>query len=200
MTEFQAALLLQQMTRLEEQSHRREQNAAYLTEQLKEIPGIVPARCTTAARAMPIISTCFGMINTQFQDVCHGRSSSEALHAEGIPASGGYQPYSTGLEPFLKNTLESRGFQTIYGQERISEYFAKTHRPVNDHLCETAVWLTQTTLLGPVLGYGPDRGGDPEGEEERGQAGESVRFSSFFCALNEAPASPGWSIERTDHF
>src|SRR5262249_32220085 len=38
MTEFQAALLLQQLTRLEEQSRRREQNAAYLTEQLKEIP------------------------------------------------------------------------------------------------------------------------------------------------------------------
>ena len=44
MTEFQAALLLQQLTRLEEQSRRREQNAAYLTGLLREIPGIAPAR------------------------------------------------------------------------------------------------------------------------------------------------------------
>ena len=44
MTEFQAALLLQQLTRLEEQSRRREQNAAYLTELLREIPGIAPAQ------------------------------------------------------------------------------------------------------------------------------------------------------------
>ena len=44
MTEFQAALLLQQLTRLEEQSRRREQNAAYLTELLREIPGITPAQ------------------------------------------------------------------------------------------------------------------------------------------------------------
>ena len=44
MTEFQAALLLQQLTRLEEQSRRREQNAAYLTELLREVPGITPAK------------------------------------------------------------------------------------------------------------------------------------------------------------
>ena len=36
--------LLQQMTRLEEQSRIRERNAAYLTKQLEQIPGIIPAR------------------------------------------------------------------------------------------------------------------------------------------------------------
>ena len=44
MTEFQAALLLQQLTRVEEQSRVREQNAQYLTSLLREIPGISPAR------------------------------------------------------------------------------------------------------------------------------------------------------------
>jgi dTDP-4-amino-4,6-dideoxygalactose transaminase len=44
MTEFQAAILLAQMTRLEDQMKTREQNAAYLRGLLKEIPGIVPAR------------------------------------------------------------------------------------------------------------------------------------------------------------
>ena len=43
-TEFQAALLLQQLTRLEEQSRHREQNAAYLSKLLQEIPGIAPAK------------------------------------------------------------------------------------------------------------------------------------------------------------
>ena len=42
MTEFQGNLLLAQMTRLEEQSRTREQNAQYLTSMLKEIPGIQP--------------------------------------------------------------------------------------------------------------------------------------------------------------
>src|SRR2546423_7120788 len=35
---------MSQMTRLEEQSRRREQNAQYLTHMLGEIPGILPAR------------------------------------------------------------------------------------------------------------------------------------------------------------
>ena len=42
LTEFQAGLLLAQMTRLEEQSRAREENARYLTQQLREIPGILP--------------------------------------------------------------------------------------------------------------------------------------------------------------
>ena len=44
MTEFQGNLLLAQMTRLEEQSRTREQNAQYLTRMLKEIPGILPGQ------------------------------------------------------------------------------------------------------------------------------------------------------------
>ena len=45
MTEFQAALLLPtELTRLDQQSRRREQNAAYLTSLLSEIPGIAPAK------------------------------------------------------------------------------------------------------------------------------------------------------------
>ena len=44
MTEFQAALLLAQMTRIEQQAKTRTENAPYLTSMLKEIPGIAPAR------------------------------------------------------------------------------------------------------------------------------------------------------------
>ena len=71
----------------------------------------------------------------------------DALHAEGIPASGGYVPLDK--EPFLKNTLQSRGFEAVYGARRLAEYLEKTHCPANDRLCEVAVWLTQTMLLGP---------------------------------------------------
>jgi len=44
LTEFQASLLLAQMTRLESQASQRESNAAYLTKALAEIPGITPAK------------------------------------------------------------------------------------------------------------------------------------------------------------
>jgi perosamine synthetase len=71
----------------------------------------------------------------------------EALQAEGIPVSGGYQPLYR--EPFLRNTLHSRAFQAIYGPKRISEYLEQIQCPANERVCEKALWLMQTTLLGP---------------------------------------------------
>jgi perosamine synthetase len=145
-TEFQAALLLQQLTRLEDQSRRREQNAGYLTHLLEQIPGITPAKmyggCTRNAYHLYM----FRYDREQFAGLARAKFL-EALTAEGIPASGGYTPLYR--EPFLKNTLESRGFQKVFGPKHIADYLERIHCPVNDRLCETAVWLTQTTLLGP---------------------------------------------------
>jgi dTDP-4-amino-4,6-dideoxygalactose transaminase len=146
MTEFQAALLLQQLTRLDEQSRRREQNAAYLTELLREIPGIAPARmyggCTRNAYHLYMLR--YDM--AQFEGLARSKFI-DALGAEGIPGSPGYTPLYR--EPFLKNTLQSRPYQAIYPPQRISGYLENIQCPENDRLCEKAVWFTQTMLLGP---------------------------------------------------
>jgi len=145
MTEFQAALLLQQVTRLDEQSRRREQNAAYLTEQLREIKGITPARqyegCTRNAYHLYM----FRYDAAQFAGLPRAKFL-KALNAEGIPASSGYSPLYR--QPFLKNTLQSRPYQAVYSPQRISTYLDQIRCPANDQLCETAVWLFQTLLLG----------------------------------------------------
>jgi perosamine synthetase len=146
MTEFQAALLLEQLKRLDTQSRVREQNATYLTGLLGEIPGIAPARMYPGCTRNAYHLYMFRYDPTQF-DHLPRRKFLEALSAEGIPCSGGYQPLYR--EPFLKNTLESRAFQAVYSPARISEYLERIQCPKNDQLCESAVWLTQTTLLGP---------------------------------------------------
>lgn len=146
MTEFQAALLATQLTRVEEQSRRREQNAAYLTGLLREIPGIAPARlyegCTRSAYHLYM----FRYDPAGFEGLPRSKFL-EALSAEGIPCSSGYSPIYR--EPFLKYALESRPFRAVYSPERIAAYFDRLHCPGNDRLCEQAVWLTQTMLLGP---------------------------------------------------
>ncbi len=146
MTEFQAALLLQQLTRLDDQSRRREQNAAYLTKFLGEIPGIAPAKMYEGCTRNAYHLCMFRYDSAQFEGLPRAKFL-EAVHAEGIPCSGGYQPLNK--EPFLKNTLQSRPYQAIYSPQKISEYLERSHCPENDRLCETAVWLTQTMLLGP---------------------------------------------------
>jgi perosamine synthetase len=146
LTEMQAGLLLAQMTRLEEQSKTREQNAQYLTTQLREIPGILPARmydgCTRNAYHLYMLryqpERFAGLPRAKFL---------QALQAEGIPFSGGYSPLNK--EAYVRETLGSKAYTRIYPPEVLTGWEERTRCPANDRLCEEAVWFTQTMLLGP---------------------------------------------------
>ena len=146
LTEFQAALLLAQMTRLEQQARARDANGAYLTSLLKAIPGVAPARpydgCTRNAYHLYMFrydADAFGGLSRdQFLT---------ALRAEGIPASGGYSPLPD--EPTITETLRSPGYERIYGKAALARLAERNRCPENARLCRQAVWLTQTMLLGP---------------------------------------------------
>ena len=146
LTEFQAALLTTQMTRLEAQARTRDANAAHLTERLRQIPGIAPARmyegCTRNAYHLYMFrydpSHFAGLPRTAFI---------EALAAEGIPAQGGYSPLNK--QPFLDDAFSAPGFRTIYSNTRMDAWREQNECPQNDRLCTEAVWLVQTMLLGP---------------------------------------------------
>jgi dTDP-4-amino-4,6-dideoxygalactose transaminase len=146
LTEFQAGLLLAQMTRLEEQSRIREENARYLTQQLREIPGILPAQmyegCTRSAYHLYMLR----YQAERFAGLSRDRFL-KALSAEGIPCSGGYTPLNK--QPFVQATLASRAYRRIYPKETLADWEERNRCPANDRLCEEAVWLTQTMLLGP---------------------------------------------------
>jgi perosamine synthetase len=146
MTEFQAALLATQLTRLEEQSRRREQNAAYLTTLLRDVPGIAPARMYEGCTRNAYHLYMFRYDPAGFDGLPRSKFL-EAMHAEGIPCSAGYSPIYR--EPFLKNTLESRPFRAVYSPRRIADYLERIHCPANDRLCEQGVWIYQTAFLGP---------------------------------------------------
>ncbi len=145
MTEFQAALLLSQLARVEEQSQVREQNAAHLTAQLQQIPGIAPARMYHGCTRNGWHLYMFRYDKSRFAGKPRSRFL-EALRAEGIPCSGGYSPLNK--EPFLAATLRSRAFRAIYSDQDLAAWEERNRCPVNDRLCEEAVWFTQTMLLG----------------------------------------------------
>jgi dTDP-4-amino-4,6-dideoxygalactose transaminase len=145
MTEFQGALLLSQMERLEQQARLREQNAQYLSKMLEAIPGIAPARmyggCTRNAYHLYM----FRYDAEAFSGLSRARFL-KAIDAEGIPCSGGYSPLNR--DPFLENTFSTRPFRAIYSGREIEEWRARNHTPENDKLCQEAVWLGQSRLLG----------------------------------------------------
>lgn len=145
LTEFQAALLLAQMERLEAQSKRRDENAAHLSQLLRQIPGITPAAWPTGATRSAWHLYMFRYDAAQFANLPRAKFL-KALAAEGIPASGGYSPLNR--QPFLENILNSRGYQRLYGPARLKQWREQNELPVNDRLCNEAVWFTQTMLLG----------------------------------------------------
>lgn len=146
LTEFQAALLLSQMTRLGQQSGVREKNAEYLTKQLKEIPGISPAEPYSGCTRNAYHLYMFRYDSSRFAGLPRAKFL-KALAAEGVPASGGYTPLNK--EPLLENVLATRGFRRVFDDKRLKRWREQNQCPANDRLCTEAVWLTQTMLLGP---------------------------------------------------
>ena len=146
LTEFQAALLMAQMTRLDGQATQRETNAAYLTTQLAQVPGITPAKMYPG-----VTRNAYHLYMFRYDAAGFGGLSRagflKALRAEGVPASGGYSPLNK--EPFLATTFAGTAYQRIYGAARLRQWEEQNRLPQNDRLCDEAVWLTQTMLLGP---------------------------------------------------
>ena len=145
MTEFQGALLAAQMARLEAQSKVRRDNAAYLTSVLSAIPGIVPAKLNSGCTANSWHLYMFRYQPEKFSGLSRAKFL-QALDAEGIPASTGYAP-RLNKEPFLLNAMHSRGYQRFFKPEQIAHWEKNNQCPVNDLLCNEAVWFFQNMLL-----------------------------------------------------
>jgi dTDP-4-amino-4,6-dideoxygalactose transaminase len=145
MTEFQAALLLVQLARIEDQTSKRIENAAYLTSLLQEIPGIQPVRAHHGCNRPAYHLYAFRYDSDQFEGLPRS-AFIKALCEEGIPASSGYRPLNR--EQYLIDTLHSRAYTKIYPDDVIGLWEQRNHCPQNDKLCREAVWLRHYLLLG----------------------------------------------------
>ncbi len=144
MQQFQAVMLLQQFEKLVKETAHRRENADYLSAQLKEIPGIQPARLPENSRAVwhlyPFRYDA-GYFNGLSRD-----HFLKALSAEGIPCSGGYhEQYFDGL---LDEAIHSRGFKRLFSAERLKAYRDSFQElKGNRQVCATTVGFTQNLLL-----------------------------------------------------
>ncbi len=145
MTEFQAAILLAQLRPVDAQAKTRTENATYLTAQLKEIPGIAPARMYEGCTRNAYHLYMFRYDQNRFGGLPRSRFL-KAMAAEGVPCSSGYRPLNK--EPFLQHTFDGKGYQRLYSKKELDGWKERNECPANDRLCQEAVWLTQTMLLG----------------------------------------------------
>jgi len=146
LTEYQAAIGLSQLERLDEQTTKRNENANYLRSMLASIPGILPYRLYDS-----VTRAAFHLFPFRYkQEAFKGLSRDgflQALRAEGVPCSSGYTPLNT--MPFLEATFKTKNFQRMYPAEMLDakKYYEVNQCPENDKLCSEAVWFTQNLLL-----------------------------------------------------
>jgi len=144
MTEYQAAILLNQMQRLEADTERRWRNAQYLTSKIKDVPGIVPCKLYEGTTKAAYHLYPFRYVKEHFNNAPRAKFLA-ALSAEGVPCSGGYGPqYRDGL---IEAALNSKNFKRSFPKKRLDRYRQELNYPSNDQLCEEAVWLSQRMLL-----------------------------------------------------
>jgi dTDP-4-amino-4,6-dideoxygalactose transaminase len=146
MTEFQGAILNAQMTRLEEQSKQREENAAYLSSLLREIPGILVQKQYPGVTRHAWHVYAFRYQKAHFAGL--GRDKFMlALKREGIDdTAGGYTPWNK--EAHVSALATNRHYRRLYSKETLERWQQHRACPQNDLLCAENVRFTQTMLLG----------------------------------------------------
>ncbi len=148
MTEYQAAIGLMQLKRLDSQTTIRNQNADYLREKLSKIPGILPHKLYPNVTRAAYHLFPFRYKKEEFNNLSREEFRG-ALRAEGIPSSSGYQPLNK--MPYLNDAFQTKNYKLMYPKKMLDfkTYVEKNQCPDNDRLCnEEGVWFSQNMLLG----------------------------------------------------
>jgi perosamine synthetase len=145
MQQSQALILLSQMKRIEKDNDIRNSNALYLSGKLKNIPGIVPSKLANGATRGVYHLYPFRYQKEKFNNIPKEKFLS-ALQAEGIPATSGYGKQNKDL--LFEEAFNSRGYKRLFSEARLKQWRDENHLPGNDQVCDEAVGLYQSILLG----------------------------------------------------
>ncbi|GAA4320086.1 DegT/DnrJ/EryC1/StrS family aminotransferase [Compostibacter hankyongensis] len=147
LTEYQAAMGLAQLKRLDTQTTTRNENAGYLRSRLMEIPGITPYKLYDNVTRAAFHLFPFRYEKNEFAGLPKAGFLS-ALRAEGVPCSGGYDTLND--KPFIRHAFQTKNFKKMYSETELdyNKFLERNQCPENDRLCQEAVWFTQNLLLG----------------------------------------------------
>lgn len=149
LTEFQGAILRPQLARLEQQVEKRMENARYLTEKLRSIPGINPIKWDERATKHSFYLYMFrfdpeiwGISRFKFQ---------QALAAEGVEVFGSYPAPIYQNEVFRKQNFNAKGCPlscSHYNKQMDYGAFSKKC-PEAERVCKgEGIWLSHPMFLG----------------------------------------------------
>ncbi len=150
MAEYQASILITQMESVEKESRIRSEMAHYLTEKLRDIPGIEPVGQYDQMTRTTYYYYGFRYKKEHYMD-CPRSTYVKALRAEGIPVSTGLgviEGEAQHKEGLIEQTLNSKTFQKIYSKERLESYREQLDCPEAEQLVKETVGFHSPVLLG----------------------------------------------------
>jgi dTDP-4-amino-4,6-dideoxygalactose transaminase len=143
LSEWQGAILHVQLSRLDEQTKLRHQNARLLDRLLREIPGITPQKLDERCTRNGQYAYIFHFNKKQFAGISTERFI-EAMNAEGIPNQASYPPLHE-LDMFRNGKYRNR----LNGKQANGKHgFLKHKFPVTQKAAWETVWIPQPALLG----------------------------------------------------
>jgi 3-amino-5-hydroxybenzoate synthase len=143
LSEWQGAILSQQLTRLDEQAAVRTKNAAHLDRALPEIEGITPQRLDLRCTHNGHYAYIFHYDKTAFSGVPIDKFV-QAINAEGIPTQASYPPIHE-LDLFRSGEYLKR---LRPGKRRTKRKFSSRQFPNTRRAAWETVWLPHPVLLG----------------------------------------------------
>ena len=140
LSEWAGSVLRVQLARLDQQTEKRAENAAYLAEAMSEIEGLEPVRGDPR-----LTRNAYHLFKIWYQpERFGGRSNREfgkAMQAEGIPMSAGY------LEPLSRQAVVVQ--RIAFMREKLGlPAGPQAEFPVCEEVCNRGLWLRQNALLG----------------------------------------------------
>ncbi len=151
MNEFEGAVLLGQLPGVRERFVRRNENAAHLTAQLRDFPGLSPQKLYPGTTSGSFYLYAMTYHADAFNQIERSRFL-KALSAEGVSLS----PYiQQGLhrEPWIDHILGLKVYQRLFSSERLKRFREESVCPNCDKVCQELVMLWAS---GPLLGSRAD--------------------------------------------
>ncbi|MCU1270093.1 MAG: tobS [Acidobacteriaceae bacterium] len=143
LSEWQGAILQVQLSRLDEQTRRRHENARFLDRLLRAIPGITPQKLDQRCTRNGQYAYIFHVNKKEFAGLSTERFI-EAMNAEGIPHQASYPPLHQ-LDMFRNGEYRKR----LSGKQAKDKHkFLKQKYPATQRAAWETVWLPQPALLG----------------------------------------------------
>lgn len=151
MNEFQGAILLGQKAGVLDRFAHREENAQYLTDQLKDIPGIFPQRLYEGTGSGAHYKYAMRYDKQAFNNTDRSKFL-QAIRAEGIPLSG-YIAGGLHKEPWTDYIMGLDVYQEMFSPSRLRRYHDELDCPNCDQVVEDMLVISGP---GPLLGNRED--------------------------------------------